>query len=156
MTWREEAKELGIPLYDHELKKIRKKADVLADMASKSYGVVNVSEPVNIIISVKEANQICSEALFGHVAGLGFKDVSIETPILRFIHKNQFLNCKRRGIVFSGVKNGRTDESREEAGNDTGVSGCVQHTEREDSPEGIEEASSEQRDGDTAGQSGQD
>jgi len=32
MTWREEAKELGVPLYDHELKKVRRKEDVLADI----------------------------------------------------------------------------------------------------------------------------
>lgn len=33
--WREQAKELEVPLYDHELKKLRTKADVLVDIAAK-------------------------------------------------------------------------------------------------------------------------
>lgn len=35
-TWRDEAKELGIDLYDKEQKRPRKKDDVLADIASKT------------------------------------------------------------------------------------------------------------------------
>ena len=31
--WREKAKELDVPLYDHEAKKLRTKADVLVDIA---------------------------------------------------------------------------------------------------------------------------
>jgi len=34
--WRAQAKELGIPVYDQELKRPRKKADVLCDIANKS------------------------------------------------------------------------------------------------------------------------
>jgi hypothetical protein len=144
MTWREEAKELGVPLYDHKLKRIRKKIDVLRDIEMKKIDAP--SEPENVILEVREANKICRQALLNYVTEMGFKDVSIEGCIETSIRKGRFLNCKRRGIVFRGMKDGNeTDNSRtdktetgESEGTSPDVSGSVRESERESSPEGTE------------------
>ena len=140
MTWREEAKKLGVPLYDHELKRVRKKLDVLADIEAKKEKPVEVTGPTKIIISIQDATKICSDALFKHVAELGLTKISCE---------KWFLNCKRKGIVFKGIKNdrARTSETTEGEGKTagSGVSGSVRDGEREDSPEGTEETVEDER-----------
>ena len=110
MTWREEAKELGVPLYDKELKRPRKKVDVLADIEAKKKKPEDVAGPAKIIISVQEANKMCSEALFRYVAEQGLENITCE---------KWFINCKRKGIVFKGIKNVRREEDATE--------GIIQH-----------------------------
>jgi len=119
MTWREEAKKLGVPLYCHTLKKLRKKADVLKDIEAKT--VVAIEEGVNLLISVREANQICRQALLDRAKESGLKDVALERDVERFIHKGMFLTCKRRGIVIKGKRDDRRKDTGTE-GDSTSLS----------------------------------
>jgi hypothetical protein len=147
MTWREEAKQLGISLYDKELKRPRLKANVEVDIASASVPKLTVDEPESVVIEVREANAICRQALLDHVTEMGFSDVSIERCIESLIRKFKFLNCKRRGIAFKGTKNDITareegtgkerSEGTESESEGTGsdVSGGIREPERKDSPE---------------------
>ncbi len=99
MTWREEAKELGVPLYDHALKRVRKKADVEKDtMAARLKVVKPESEckDIKIVVRPEVATEICRRALFDYVSLLGMTNVTCE---------KWFINCKRKGIVFKGQKN---------------------------------------------------
>ena len=140
MTWREEAKELGVAVYDKALKRPRKKLDVMADIEAKKEKPVEVTGPTKIIISIQDATKICSDALFKHVAELGLTKISSE---------RWFLNCKRKGIVFKGIKNDRkgtsegTEDESEVAGSSVSVS--VRDSEREDSPEGTKETVEDER-----------
>jgi hypothetical protein len=59
---------------------------------------------MNITIDIREANEICRQALISHVDEMGLDNVSIEGCIERLIRKNKFLNCKRRGIVLTGTE----------------------------------------------------
>lgn len=97
MTWREEAKELGISMLR------RKKEDVLRDIevaknVCKDVEVedVEICKDIKIIVRPEEATEICRKALFEHVSGLGMVNVTCE---------KWFVNCKRKGIVFKGQKN---------------------------------------------------
>ena len=99
MNWREEAKELGVPLYDHELKRIRKKADVLADFpnAKEFKRQREKPETIKVIITPREATEICNKAL---------KAVAVERGLGEPITcEKWFVNCKRKGIVFKGKQN---------------------------------------------------
>jgi hypothetical protein len=142
MTWQAEAKDLGIPLYDHELKRPRKKLDVLTDIGNKS--VPTLSEPVNVIIEVREVNAIFRQALLDHGASIGLSNVSIEQCIESLIRKNKLISCKRRGIVLKGMKDGdreRTSDRTESESDGTGegVSGSLPDAERGTGIEGAEE-----------------
>ena len=106
--WREKAKELGIPVYDKELKRPRLKVAVLADIEVMS----NVCKDIKITIRADEATEICRKALFDHVSKLGMKNITCE---------KWFLNCKRKGIVFKGQKNeDRQTESERREGSGAG------------------------------------
>lgn len=101
MAWREEAKELGIPLYH------RKKADVLAEIQEKKLGIAVRNALVKMTISGQEATAICIAALKEYVRNHGLSE-----PIT---HEKWFVNCKRKGIVFTGAKHD-TVEQNEQAG----------------------------------------
>jgi hypothetical protein len=58
---------------------------------------------MNITIDIREVNEICRQALLDHAVTLGLKDASIEGCIERLIRKNTFINCKRRGVVITGL-----------------------------------------------------
>ncbi len=90
MTWREEAKELGIKMYQ------RKKVDVLADIEAKKNPPRDVL--AKIIIQPREATEICNKALYA---------VAVERGLVSGTITNEkfFINCKRKGIVFKGIKN---------------------------------------------------
>ena len=85
MTWREEAKKLGIKMWQ------RKKADILRDIEATK----NVCTDIKITIRVEEATEICRKALFEHVSD----------RMVNITCEKWFLNCKRKGIVFKGQKN---------------------------------------------------
>ena len=59
---------------------------------------------IKMIIGVKEANQICKDALLKHVAEQGLEDVVCERYFEVAIRNGKFLNCKRKGIIFKGQK----------------------------------------------------
>lgn len=105
MTWREEAKEIGVALYDHDLKRVRKKEDVLAEIEVKNQ---SQTELFKIVISVKEANQICKDALFKYVTEQGFDNVICERYVESALKRGVFLNCKRKGLIFKGQKDDNT------------------------------------------------
>jgi hypothetical protein len=137
MDWREEAKELEIPLYDHDRKCPRKKDDVLSDIEATK---APRPEPTKITVSVKDATKICSNALFRYIKEQGLGNATCE---------RWFLNCKRKGIVFKGTRDVRGQESESE-GTSPDVPGGVSESEREDSSEGTEEISElQQGDGST-------
>lgn len=95
MTWREEAKELGIALYDHDWKRPRKKADVLADIEAKK--VPEKPEPIKVLIEAKEADAICHKVL---------RDIAIERGLdgdKEITCERWGVNCKRKGIIFRGL-----------------------------------------------------
>ena len=134
MDWREEAKELGVALYDKELKRPRKKDDILADIEARKTAQ---PEPVKITVDVKEVNKICSDALFKHVADQGLTNISCE---------KWFLNCKRKGIVFRGLKNAeRRNEESESEETGSGLSNSDTDSERADSSERLEETVEDER-----------
>ena len=150
MSWREEAKELGIALYDKELKRPRKKADVLHDMNFRKIEP-EISEPVSIILEVREVNKIFRQALLDHGASIGLSNVSIESCIESLIRKRKLINCKRRGIVLKGTKDGKdatdtgtegTDKTEASGieGTGEGVPSSVPDAERGTGTEGAEEA----------------
>ncbi len=56
-----------------------------------------MEKDIKITVTVREATEICRKALFEHVSNLGMKNVTCE---------KWYLNCKRKGIVFKGQKNG--------------------------------------------------
>ncbi len=94
MTWREEAKELDVSVYDHTLNRPRKKEDVIADIEAKK------NPPclyIKVIISPREAHEICSKALYKTAVERGLKAGTIT-------NEKWFMNCKRKGIVFKGQK----------------------------------------------------
>lgn len=91
MTWREEAKELGISMLR------RKKEDVLRDIEAAKNVCKDVEcKDIKIIVRCEEVTEICRKALFEHVSNLGMVNVTCE---------KWFVNCKRKGIVFKGQKN---------------------------------------------------
>lgn len=143
MTWREEAKELGIAVYDKKLKRPRKKLDVLRDIELKKAEVTN--EAMRIIISPRDATEICKKALYEYVSAMGMKDAYCE---------KWFLNCKRKGIVFKGTKNVREEDDgtrasegteSESEGTGSDVSGVVRESERASNPERPEEVGAVQQ-----------
>jgi hypothetical protein len=92
MTWREEAKSLGIKMYQ------RTKVDVLKDIEAALGKEAEVEcKDIKITVDVRKATEICQRALFEHVSELGMVNITCE---------KWFLNCKRKGIVFKGQKNG--------------------------------------------------
>ena len=95
MTWREEAKALGIKMWQ------RKKEDVLKDIEAAK----NVCKDFKVTIGVKEANQICKDALFAYAVEQGMIGAACEGYMDRSIKRGTFLNCKRKGIIFRGQKN---------------------------------------------------
>jgi hypothetical protein len=107
---------------------------------------IDTTEPVNIILDIRKVNAICNDALLDHITAMGLKNVSIEGCIGSLIRKNKFVNCKRRGIAFRGIRDGNeTDDSgtdKTETGESEGtvpdVPGSIRESEREDSPEGTE------------------
>lgn len=106
MNWRDEAKELGIKLFQ------RKKEDVLKDIEATK----NVCKDLKIIIGVKEATEICRKALFEHISD----------RMVNITCEKWFLNCKRKGIVFKGQKNDDTELTKTQTGSSQG-SGAVEH-----------------------------
>jgi len=86
MNWREEAKSLGIKLFQ------RSKEDVLRDIEATK----NECKDIKIDVRSDVATEICRKALFEYVASLGMKNITCE---------QWFLNCKRKGITFKGQKN---------------------------------------------------
>lgn len=66
-------------------------------------------EEVNIIIDLQQANQICKDALIAYGKSKGLKDIKLEGCVERVIRKRKLLNCKRRGIVMSGIKEIKAD-----------------------------------------------
>ena len=141
MAWREEAKELGIAVYDKELKRPRKKVDVLADIEAKKEKPEDITGPTKIVVSVQEANKICSDALFKHVSEQGLENITCE---------KWFINCKRKGIVFKGIKNVRREEEETEEIS-SGVSGSDTDSERGDGDGGLEEACEDEQVGCASG-----
>ena len=95
MTWREEAKECGVALYDHQLKKVRKKVDVLADIEAKK------KEPTGktrVVITRQEAVNVCCVALKAHAVSKGL-DPDEEILISRW-----YLQMNRNNMTFIGTK----------------------------------------------------
>lgn len=135
MTWREEAKELGIKMWQ------RKKIDVLRDIELKK---VELSEPqtMKITVDARKATEICKKALYEYVSAMGMKDATCE---------KWYLNCKRKGIVFKGMKDdtgteGRTeDKETKEQGTGADVPSSVSESQRKDNPERPEETSGQQQ-----------
>lgn len=107
----------------------------------------------NIVVSVKDANEICKDALIAYGKEQGLEDVTVELCIERLVHKRKLLNCKRRGIVIEGTRD-VTDESRETEGDSPSVSGDIPEPERKASPKGPKKTSKAKRNRSATGQFG--
>lgn len=97
MTWREEAKSLNIALYDHRLKKPRKKVDVLADIEVRKS---NSAGKTRVVIPRQEAVNICCKALKEYAANKGL-DPDKEILISRW-----YLQMNRNNMTFVGQELG--------------------------------------------------
>lgn len=87
MTWREEAKQLGISLYH------RKKVDVLAEIEAKKK---ESAGKTRVVITRQEAVNICCEALKAHAASKGL-DPEKEIKVSRW-----YLQMNRNNMTFVG------------------------------------------------------
>ncbi len=95
MTWREEAKERGVALYDHQLKKVRKKVDVLADIEAKKN---KPAGKTRVVITRQEAVDVCCVALKAHAISKGL-DLDEEILVSRW-----YLQMNRNNMTFIGTK----------------------------------------------------
>ena len=113
MTWREEAKGLGVELYDHEKKCPRKKTDVEKDIASTK---TSEAEPLRIEIRKQDAVDICCAAFKAYAISKGC-DPNKEIKVSRW-----YLNMNRTKMTFIGVKNDTNKQGSTESdeGNGTG------------------------------------
>ena len=87
MTWREQAKELGIPLFQ------RKKVAVLADIEA----ILHPPQK-KVLIKGRIAKEICDKALRDYAIEQG---IDGNEPIAT---ERWSLNCRRRGIMFKGTE----------------------------------------------------
>ena len=110
MTWREQAQELGIAMWQ------RKKVDVLADIETKLNPPI-----VKVIIDPKEATMICNKALYAVAVERGLKAGTIS-------NEKWFVNCKRKGIVFKGKQD---VENKQRNTEDSKGSGTSEHVSEE-------------------------
>ena len=94
MTWREEAKKLGVALYDHQLNKLRKKVDVLAEIEAKKN---KSGGKTRVVITRQEAVNVCCAALKAHAASKGL-DPEKEILISRW-----YLQMNRNNMTFVGT-----------------------------------------------------
>ncbi len=87
MTWRDEAKELGISLYH------KKKVDVLAEIEAKKN---KPAGKTRVVITRQEAVNVCCAALKAHAASKGL-DPEKEILISRW-----YLQMNRNNMTFVG------------------------------------------------------
>jgi len=95
MNWREEAKSLNIALYDHQLKKLRLKVDVLADIEVKKN---KPAGKTRVVITRQEAVNVCCKALKAHAISKGL-DPDREIKVSRW-----YLRMNRNNMTFVGTE----------------------------------------------------
>lgn len=110
MDWRVEAKRLEIPMWHRE------KKDVLAAIAAKKS-----VQRTKIVISGRQAQDICNTVLMEYVKQQGLKE-----PIT---HEKWCINCKRKGIVFTGVHNDSVEQNPEKSETENAVESGLKETE---------------------------
>ncbi len=110
MEWRAEAKELNIPLYHRKKKDVLAEiADVLKDIETKkvldNFNLGKIYQKVKLVVSGKQATRICNVALREYV-----KQQGLVEPITC---EAWYINCKRKGIVFTGAKHDSASENKQ-------------------------------------------
>lgn len=93
MNWREDAKSLNVALYDHQLKRPRKKVDVLVDIETRKN---NSAGKTRVVITRQEAVNVCCTALKAHAANKGL-DPDKEIKVSRW-----YLQMNRNNMTFVG------------------------------------------------------